>query len=230
MKTALITGSTKGIGLEVAKELAALGFHIYLSGRNEKAGKKETEKLVKSGASVEFVPLDIADLNSIRNAFNFISKDCKKLDVLINNAAVQPDSGLSIENIPAEIIHEIVNVNILGAIFVTQVFTPLLKKGSRVINVSSTGGQLSSGMGDWAPLYCISKTALNGITVQFAKAFKSKGIALYSVCPGWVRTDMGGSMAPRSVEEGAATPVWLATEAPLDQTGLSWQDKKVAPW
>ena len=129
MKTALITGSTKGIGLEIAKELAALGFHIYLSGRNEKAGKKETEKLVRSGASVEFVSMDIADLNSIRSAFSFISKDCKKLDVLINNAAVQPDSGLSIEKVPAGIIHEVVNINILGAIFVTQGLYSAAQKG-----------------------------------------------------------------------------------------------------
>jgi NAD(P)-dependent dehydrogenase (short-subunit alcohol dehydrogenase family) len=230
MKTALITGSTKGIGLEIARQLAGHGFHVWLSGRSENAGKKALRALVKTGAQAGFVLMNVADHDSIRRAYEIVSQECKRLDVLVNNAAVQPDSTMNILKVPPDVVYETVHINVLGAIFVTQAFAPLLKKGSRVINVSSTGGQLTTGLGDWAPIYCISKTALNAVTVQFAKAFKSKGIAVNSVSPGWVRTDMGGPAAPRSVAQGAETPVWLATEAPIEHTGLHWQDKKVIAW
>jgi NAD(P)-dependent dehydrogenase (short-subunit alcohol dehydrogenase family) len=230
MRSALVTGSTKGIGLELARQLAERGFRVWLSGRNEDVGKKAARLLAEAGATAGFVPMDIADPASIRKAYEVISSDCKQLDVLVNNAAVQPDSSMSILEVPPDVGYEILHINVLGAIFVTQVFSPLLRKGSRVINISSVGGQLTTGMGDWAPIYCISKTALNAVTVQFAKTLKSKGVAVNSVSPGWVRTDMGGPEAPRSVEQGAETPVWLATEASIEYTGMHWQDKKVIAW
>src|SRR4029077_8682890 len=113
---------------------------------------------------------------------------------------------------------------------VTRAFAALLRKGKapRVINVSSSGGQLEGGADGWAPAYCVSKTALNGVTVQLAAALPK--CAVNSVCPGWVRTDMGGESAPRSVAEGAATIVWLATDAPHDLTGKFVKDRKVIPW
>jgi NAD(P)-dependent dehydrogenase (short-subunit alcohol dehydrogenase family) len=98
----------------------------------------------------------------------------------------------------------------------------------RVINVSSGGGQLADGADGWAPAYCISKTALNGITSQLAAALPK--FAVNSVCPGWVRTDMGGAGATRSVEEGADTIVWLATVAPQNLTGNFLRDRKAIPW
>jgi NAD(P)-dependent dehydrogenase (short-subunit alcohol dehydrogenase family) len=114
---------------------------------------------------------------------------------------------------------------------VTQTFLPLLRKSEsgRIINVSSGAGQLSD-MGTWAPAYSISKTALNGVTGQFAAALRDSNIAVNSVCPGWVKTDMGGDEAPLSVEQGADTIVWLATEAPQSMTGLFVRDRKPIPW
>ena len=120
--------------------------------------------------------------------------------------------------------------NTLGALLVSQAFVPLLRKSDnpRIVNVSSGGGQLTDGADGWAPAYCISKTALNGVTVQLAAALPE--FAVNSVCPGWVRTDMGGANATRSVAEGASGIVWLAAEAPQRETGKFWRDRKVIPW
>jgi len=113
---------------------------------------------------------------------------------------------------------------------VSEAFLPFLKKSKapRVVNVSSGGGQLSEGADGWAPAYCISKTALNGVTSQFAAALPN--FAVNSVCPGWVRTDMGGTNAPRSIGEGAAGIVWLAADAPQNETGKFWRDRQVIAW
>jgi len=121
--------------------------------------------------------------------------------------------------------------NTIGPLLVTQAFLPLLRHSAaaRVINVSSAVGRLT-GMGTSVPAYGISKTALNGMTGKFAAALKDSGIAVNSVDPGWVRTEMGGSEAPRSVEQGADTIVWLATEAPQSMTGLFIRDRKPIPW
>ncbi|MDP9291401.1 MAG: SDR family NAD(P)-dependent oxidoreductase, partial [Verrucomicrobiota bacterium] len=121
--------------------------------------------------------------------------------------------------------------NTVGPLLVTQAFLPLLKKSksSRVINVSSGAGQLND-MEAWAPAYSISKTALNAVTRQFAWLWKDDGIAVNCICPGWVRTDMGGSDATRSVEQGADTVTWLATDAPQKLTGRFLRDRKEIDW
>jgi NAD(P)-dependent dehydrogenase (short-subunit alcohol dehydrogenase family) len=120
--------------------------------------------------------------------------------------------------------------NTLGTLLVSQAFVRFLKisDSPRIVNVSSGGGQLADGADGWAPAYCISKTAVNGVTSQLAAALP--GFAVNSVCPGWVRTDMGGANAPRSVAEGASGIVWLAAEAPQKETGKFWRDRKVIPW
>ena len=129
-----------------------------------------------------------------------------------------------------EIFRETFETNTLGPLRVTRAFAKLLanSKAPRVINVSSSGGQLADGADGWAPAYCISKTALNGVTVQLAAALPR--VAVNSVCPGWVRTEMGGSNATRSVEEGAETIVWLASEAPQKLTGKFVKDREEIPW
>src|SRR5690348_17358102 len=121
--------------------------------------------------------------------------------------------------------------NAFGALDVTQAFLPYLKKAAaaRVINVSSGYGQLD-GLSANVPSYCLSKFALNGITIMLAEALKEHGIAVNSMCPGWVRTDMSGSSAPRSVEEGADTAVWLATKANQNLTGKFFRDRKEICW
>ena len=133
-------------------------------------------------------------------------------------------------DITPEIFEQTLRTNTLGPWLVAQAFVPLLKKSraARIVNVSSGSGQLEDGADGWAPGYSVSKTALNGVTAQLAAALPK--FAVNSVCPGWVRTDMGGENATRSVGEGAASIVWLATDAPQDLTGKFVKDRKVNPW
>jgi NAD(P)-dependent dehydrogenase (short-subunit alcohol dehydrogenase family) len=151
--------------------------------------------------------------------------------VLINNAGVIEDGDDNVLEVSGDIVLRTFTTNALGALRVTQAFVPSLMKSEapRIVNVSSRGGQLSD-MGTWSPAYCISKTALNAVTCQLAAALRDKGIAVNSACPGWVRTDMGGPNATRSVEEGADTIVWLATEAPHTLTGKFFAERQEIPW
>jgi len=110
--------------------------------------------------------------------------------------------------------------------FVSQTFLPLIPRGGKIINISSGAGSICGGISGYAPLYSASKTAENALTLHLAQALKARGIAVNLVCPGWVRTDMGGPGAARPVEKGAETPVWLATEAPGNLTGKFFRDKK----
>jgi NAD(P)-dependent dehydrogenase (short-subunit alcohol dehydrogenase family) len=150
--------------------------------------------------------------------------------VLVNNAGIIVDGDNGILEISDELLRKTLETNTLGALRVTRAFVPLLRKSKapRVINVSSGGGQLTGGADGWSPGYCISKTALNGMTSQLATALPK--FAVNSVCPGWVRTDMGGQAATRSVEEGADTIVWLAADASQKLTGKFLRDRKEIPW
>src|SRR3954468_8562551 len=228
-RTALVTGGNKGIGFEVVRELARLGLRVFLGARDVEAGRAAAEKL-GDGGEVAFVQLDITKPDTIHRAAEEVARQGDRLDVLINNAGILLDEDKAALTITPELFETTLRTNTLGPWLVTQAFVPLLKKSRepRVVNVSSGGGQLEDGADGWAPAYCISKTALNGVTVQLAAALPK--CAVNSVCPGWVRTDMGGENATRSVAEGAATIVWLATEAPHDLTGKFVKDRKVIPW
>lgn len=228
-KTALITGANKGIGFEVARELARMGLRVFLGARNVQAGRAAAEKL-KADGDVAFLEIDVTNADSIRRAAEELTSHVDRLDVLVNNAGILLEEDKDALTITPEIFETTLRTNTLGPWLVAQAFAPLLKKsrGPRIVNVSSGGGQLEDGADGWAPGYCVSKTALNGVTVQLAAALPK--CAVNSVCPGWVRTDMGGENANRSVAEGAATIVWLATDAPHDLTGKFVKDRKVIPW
>ena len=230
MNTALVTGANKGIGLEVARQLGSMGFHVFLGARNSENGQKATQALRKTGAMATFVSLDVSDPESIRNAVHLVSAAADHLDVLVNNAGIILEGDSSITQLDPETVTKTFQTNTLGPLLVTQAFLPLLSKSNtpRVINVSSGGGQLADGMDTWAPAYCLSKTALNAVTCLFAAALPN--FSINSVCPGWVRTDMGGPNATRSLEEGADTIVWLATEAPANLTAKFLRDRKAIAW
>lgn len=230
MKTTLITGANRGIGFEIARQLGKRDFTILAGARSEQKGKDAVKQLQAENIHAHFVQLDVNDAASIQGAYDEIKNQWSKLDVLINNAAILLDEEVPFLETDAEMLKKTLHVNTVGPYLVIQTFLPLLQSGSRVINVSSGAGQICGGMGTYAPVYSISKTALNAVTCQFAHALKNKGIAVNAVSPGWVRTEMGGSDAPRSVEEGAETPVWLATEAPLSYTGKFFKDKEERPW
>lgn len=205
MKTVLITGANKGIGHEVARQLAAKGFHVFVGARNTKTGRKAAEEIAKKCGKATFLEIDVADNDSVTTATREFSNIEDHLDVLVNNAGIIVDGDDAILEISDDLFRKTLETNTLGPLRVTRAFAPLLRKSKapRVINVSSSGGQLTGGADGWAPAYCISKTALNGVTVQLAAALPK--FAVNSVCPGWVRTEMGGENASRSVEEGADT-------------------------
>lgn len=223
MKTVLITGAYRGLGYDVAKQLSERDWKVIITARKEKAGCAAAKKL----RNASFLELDITDNASVGRC----AREVSDLDVLINNAAVIADNDQDILQISPRIIAETIETNALGALRVSQAFVPHLSRSSasRIVNVSSGAGQLSD-MGTWSPAYGASKTTLNAITSLLAAALKDKGIAVNSVCPGWCRTEMGGSGAPRSVEEGAAGITWLAADAPQNKTGLFWRDREVIPW
>jgi NAD(P)-dependent dehydrogenase (short-subunit alcohol dehydrogenase family) len=226
-KIVLVTGANKGIGFEVARQLAARGFRVFVGARNEKAGREAAKKI---GRGATFLELDVSKPDSIRRAAVEFGKSAKHLDALVNNAGIIVDGDEVILKTTAEQFEQTARTNALGPLLVTQEFQPFLLRSSapRIVNVSSGGGQLTNGADGWAPAYCISKTTLNGVTVQLAAALPK--FAVNAVCPGWVRTDMGGANATRSVADGAAGIVWLAAEAPQNLTAKFFRDRKEIPW
>ncbi|MCA1991886.1 MAG: SDR family NAD(P)-dependent oxidoreductase, partial [Coleofasciculus sp. S288] len=200
--------------------------------RDRKRGEETCTTLQQDGFKVEFLQLDVTDETSIEQLAKELASRIDHLDVLVNNAGILLDaSNASILQVEPTLIRQTLETNTLGPLRLTQKLIPLLIKSNagKVINISSGGGQLTD-MGDWAPAYSLSKTALNAVTGMLAAALRDNNIAVNSVCPGWVRTDMGGSSAPRSVQQGADTVTWLATEAPSDITGKFLRDRKVIPW
>lgn len=228
---ALITGSNRGIGLETAKQLARRGFHVIIAARDESSGREAAASIQADGGSSESLALDVSNSESIQKAAQNFASIADHLEVLVNNAGIYPDEGVDILTISRSRMADTFATNTFGALEVTQAFWPFLKKaeGARVINVSSGYGQLD-GLSHGAPSYCLSKFALNGVTLMLSQAGESNRIAVNSVCPGWVRTDMGGANATRSVAEGADTIVWLAAEAPSELTGKFFRDRSEIPW
>ncbi len=224
-KRALVTGSNRGIGFAIAQGLLAKGYEVIVTARSLDSAKQAAEKLE---GTVIPIKLDVSDDRSIARAVETLNQSIEQLDVLINNAGIYPDNNVNILTISRELLDSTMNTNTFGVIRMVQAFLPLLEKSqdARVINVSSGMGALD-GLTTTAPSYCLSKLALNGATIMLAQSLHAKGIVVNSICPGWVRTDMGGASAPRSPEQGADTAIWLATEAPRGESGKFWRDRKV---
>ena len=233
-KTILVTGANKGIGYEICRQLARGGARVFLGARNAGRGETAVERLKAENpaASVELLSLDVASTASIDHAVLELGAKVSSLDVLINNAGILEDRDGSILETDLGLLRRTLETNTLGPLYLTQKLVPLLSAataGARIINVSSALGQLHD-MSDEYPAYSVSKAALNAITLQFADALKSRNIAVNTISPGWVRTEMGGESANLSVEEGADTPVWLATEAPASLTGQFLRARQPIPW
>jgi NAD(P)-dependent dehydrogenase (short-subunit alcohol dehydrogenase family) len=229
-KVVLITGSNKGIGYEIAKQCGQLGFHVIISGRDDSRLKTALENLKNEKINADLLLMDISSLESIEKAaLQFTSKKLQ-IDVLVNNAGIniRGDNRLLVND--KNILFKTINTNSYGPLFVTKAFLPFIQSDGRIIMISSGGGIMNGEVSGWSPAYCVSKTLLNAITKQLAYELKDKNISVNAVCPGWVRTDMGGAGATRLVEKGAETPVWLSSEASQDLTGLFFRDKKVISW
>jgi NAD(P)-dependent dehydrogenase (short-subunit alcohol dehydrogenase family) len=226
LPVALVTGSSRGIGFEVAKQLAARDYRLIVTSRSEKSAAAAAAKI---GGDTVAHALDTSDAASIRELAAWIKGEFAQLDVVVNNAGILLGPTMSILDTPADIFEKTMRTNALGPLLVTQSVARLLhgSKAARVVNVSSGAGQISS-MTSYAPAYSISKTALNAITVMLANALPHARVNC--VDPGWVRTDMGGQNAARSVEEGADTIVWLATLPNDGPTGGYFHDRRRIAW
>ncbi|HEY6160432.1 MAG TPA: SDR family oxidoreductase [Bacteroidia bacterium] len=228
-KIALVTGGNKGIGFEVCRQLAEKGFAVILTARDEKKGKKATSELASGKMEVIFQQLDVSDANSIEQAKEFVASTFGRLDVLVNCAGIIVNSADSTK-VKLEEVKETFETNFFGMFAVSQACIPLLKKShdARIINFSSGMGSLNEPGGTHFA-YRTSKTAVNGLTAVMSVDLAPHNIKVNCLCPGWVRTDMGGKGAPRSVAEGADTAVWLATADNIP-TGKIFQDRKQIEW
>lgn len=220
-RVALVSGASRGIGAEIARELAAdHGFLVF-------AGARNPEQVERSDG-IEPTRLDVTDQATIDAARDRIDGDAGRLDALVNNAGVYGDS-IGAAEYDLDRAHEVLEVNTFGPWRLIEAFLPLLRESPepRIVNVSSGAGQLSDMNGGRAA-YRISKAGLNALTRTLAS--DERWVKVNTMCPGWVRTDMGGSAAPRSVEEGADTAVWLATLPDDGPTGGFFRDRKPIPW
>jgi NAD(P)-dependent dehydrogenase (short-subunit alcohol dehydrogenase family) len=235
-QVALVTGSNRGIGFEIAKQLALKKIQVVLTYRSSTNGEAALRNLTRDGAKKVVVrQLDVSNQVSVDNLSNEVEKTFGRLDILVNNAAILIDrDDLVASNADLEVVKATLETNLIGAWRMCKAFIPLMKKNGygRIVNVSSGSGQfeyMATSGGYW-PAYSVSKASLNALTVMLASELRGTNILVNAVCPGWVRTDMGGSNAPRSVEEGAATPVWLATLPDGGPTGQNYYDKKQISW
>ncbi len=212
---AVVTGAYRGLGLETCRQLAAKGYSVVLTARREQEGRAAANNLRDIGLDVEFHPLDVTDEASVERLAEHIRDTFGRLDLLVNNAGIFPDqtpgSGSEgIFNARLDTIRRGLETNTLAPLRLCQALIPLMQGKGRVVNVSSGMGQLSE-MNGCCPGYRLSKTALNAVTRIFSDELQGTDVKVNSVCPGWVRTDMGGPEAPLSVQDGAAGIVWAAT-------------------
>jgi NAD(P)-dependent dehydrogenase (short-subunit alcohol dehydrogenase family) len=225
-KIVLVTGANRGIGLEICKQLGRIGHTVILTARNEEKGREAIKELK---GDVVFHTLDVTSQASVDELYHFVSDEYNRLDVLINNAGiVMKNTDLSL--IEIDDVKKIMETNFYGPMRMNKAFMPLLQKSedARIINVSSSMGSVANLTGGYAG-YRISKIGLNAQTILLSYDLKRIGIKVFSMCPGWVKTDMGGTAAPRPVNMGADTAVWLALENNLT-SGKFYRDRKIIPW
>jgi NAD(P)-dependent dehydrogenase (short-subunit alcohol dehydrogenase family) len=229
-RIALVTGGNRGIGYEVCKELARSGCQVVLTSRNEVDGRRAVTKLDARDKTV-FRKLDVTNSDEIKGLRDWIANTYGRLDILINNAGVYLDEGVSVFDVEEKTMRDTLEVNFYGAFHLCRAFVPLMRKNGygRIVNVSSGYGAMSE-MGGNVAAYRISKLALNALTLIMAHELRDTNIKVNAVCPSWVSTEMGGSMAPITPNEAAKDIVHFAI---LDDTGPAggfFRYKKPIPW
>jgi NAD(P)-dependent dehydrogenase (short-subunit alcohol dehydrogenase family) len=226
--TALVTGANWGIGLAVARRLAEFGHFVYLAARDPVAGEQAASSLRQQGWNAAAVRLDLTDQGSLVAAVREVESSGRHVEILVNNAGVLHEKPL-LELTEAEIAESIA-VHITGPLVLVRLTAPGMMAGryGRIVNVSSGWGSFAEGLGGPGD-YGVTKAALNALTVRLA-AELPRFIKVNAMCPGWVRTRMGGPGAPRTPEEGADTAVWLATLGEDGPTGGFFRDRKRIAW
>jgi NAD(P)-dependent dehydrogenase (short-subunit alcohol dehydrogenase family) len=229
-RVALVTGANRGIGLEVARQLAKRGYAVILGSRDSQKGERAAARLAEEGLSVLPRQLDVSDNESVEDLAARIVDDPGHLDVLVNNAAIHYDTWQRALGADLDIVREALETNTFGAWRTCEAFVPLLRGSGhgRIVNVSSAAGSLAS-MGGGTPAYNVSKVALNALTRMLAAELRGTGILVNAVDPGWTATDMG-EHGGRSVEAGAAGVVWAATLPDDGPTGGFFYDGESEAW
>jgi NAD(P)-dependent dehydrogenase (short-subunit alcohol dehydrogenase family) len=224
---ALVSGANRGIGREVASQLAGLGYEVLLSARDGAKASAAAKELAEStGGAVRALTLDVSDPASIEAAAKQVIEDPGRLDVLVNNAGIGSDFGVSGTAPDFDAIQRALDTNFFGAYRLTIALLGLLRESQhpRIVNVSSGMGGVAE-MGGWSPGYRVSKASMNAMTRILSTELKDEGVLVNSACPGFVNTDMGGPMgASKPVEEGAKGIVWLATLPDDGPTGGFFRD------
>jgi NAD(P)-dependent dehydrogenase (short-subunit alcohol dehydrogenase family) len=238
-RVALVTGGNRGIGYAISRSLAQRGITVILGVRDPNKGAKACSRLQSEDLDANFELLDVTDKDSLKTAVKHIQAQFERLDILVNNAGILIDGSENALDVSRSTIEKTLQTNVLGLLMLCQNCIALMKAGGygRIVNMSSTLGSLSeminpdsayAGVG--TPAYRLSKAALNAVTTLVAKEVRDDNILVNSACPGWVRTDLGGDQAPLTPEQGADTPVWLATLPDGGPTGGFYRERKRIPW
>jgi NAD(P)-dependent dehydrogenase (short-subunit alcohol dehydrogenase family) len=230
-QVAIVTGANRGIGFETCRQLCQQGIRTILTSRDESKGQAAVRNLQEEEGEIIYHQLDVTDLGSISRLRSFVDGKFNQVDILVNNAGVFLDRGSSVFDLPLEILLETMDTNFVGALNMCQAFVPIMRKNGfgRIVNVSSGMGSITS-MGGNSAAYKLSKATLNALTRIMADELKEDHILVNTMAPGWVRTDMGGPSAPRSLAQGADTIIWLATLPDGGPTGGFFEDRQLIHW
>ncbi len=231
-RTAIVTGGNRGLGLEIARQLLGHDVFVVIGARDPVKGADAVRSLGGEAADVATFALDVNDTRSCQRFVEHVVKAHGAPGILVNNAGVYPEStDAHVVDTPTSVWRETFETNLFGALRLCREVVPHMRKlrYGRIVNVSSGLGQLHQ-MGEGSPAYRVSKAALNALTRTLSAELAGSGILVNSMSPGWVQTDMGGEEAPRSVEEGADTAVWLSLLPSSGPTGQFFRDRKPIPW
>jgi NAD(P)-dependent dehydrogenase (short-subunit alcohol dehydrogenase family) len=233
MRVAIVTGGNRGIGRAVAGGLAHSGLQVVLTARSDVAAAAAAAALSTAGRRLVGLPLDVTEPHSVRRFLKTIADDYGRVDVLVNNAGIYIDKSIRPLDLDEQILRQTMETNFYGPLRLIRAVVPLMRRHGygRIVNVSSRMGSLTHmGAAGNSLAYRTSKTALNALTRIVAGEVAGDNIKVNAASPGWVRTDMGGSGAPRTPAEGADTPIWLALLPADGPTGGFFQDRAPLDW
>jgi len=230
-RVALVTGGNRGIGHEICRQLAETGVKVLLGTRDRKKAQAAAERLAAKDVSVIPKTLDVTSPESISEVVAEIGRDHGRLDIVVNNAGVFLDKNGAAETIDLDRVRRTMETNTYGPILLCQAAIPMMRKQGygRIVNLASELGSLQDMQGLY-PAYRMSKTALIAYTRILASELAGTGILVNSMCPGWVKTEMGGPNATREIEDSVDTAVWLASLPDDGPTGGFFKDRKPLPW
>jgi NAD(P)-dependent dehydrogenase (short-subunit alcohol dehydrogenase family) len=230
-RVALVTGGNRGLGQEIARQLAAQGVTVLAGTRDAGVIAPKVLPHAQQEGAVVSVYLDVAEIRSVEAAVDYAIAHFGSVDILVNNAGIS-DGDQEAASAEFHLVEKVINVNVICAWRVASVVIPHMRERGfgRIVNMSSTLGSLSRMTSSSEPAYRVSKAALNAVTRILAAELDGTGILVNSASPGWVRTDLGGPRAPRSVEQGADTPVWLATLPDDGPTGGFFYEHTPLEW